>query len=102
MVGHVHERCGKEVHIAVYAAHVPHVLTFKIRSVAPAEHLYRDVVLTLAHHLGKVKLSIIVATLGIAHILTIHPHVGSTIDAVEVEEGAHRFPTLGQGEGAAI
>ena len=46
MIAHAHQRCVVEINIAENTAHTEHVLTFQVRAVAPAEHLYGQFVLS--------------------------------------------------------
>ena len=102
MVAHEGFRRGKEVDIAVDAAHVEHVLAFQIRGVAPPYHLHADVVRSLTHIIRHVVFCVVVRAFGIAHIAAVHPYVGSAVHAVEMEEHALVGPALGQGEVAAV
>ena len=52
-----------QVHIAVYARQVPHVLSLQIGTVAPAVHPYGDIVLARGHKTCQVKLGIGIGTL---------------------------------------
>ncbi len=85
---------GKEVYVAVNATHVEHVLTFKVGTVTPAEYLYADIVLSLAHIGCYVKFGIVGGTLRIACIMAVHPDVGCTVYTVKVEEYAFIVPSL--------
>ena len=78
--------CSKKEHIAVYTAHVPHILTFEIRGIAPTYDLNTDIVLALAKVICNIKFGIIVAALCIAYIVAVHPYERSTIDTVKVQE----------------
>ena len=78
--------CGKQIYIAVYAAHVPHILSFKIRGIAPTDDLNADIVLALACMLCNIKFRIVVSALCVAHVFTVHPYKGCSIDTVEMEE----------------
>ena len=51
---------------------------------------------------GDVEFCIHIASLGVAHPLTVDPHVGCRVDAIEMEQDALPTPLLGQCEGAAI
>ena len=102
MIADVGLRHRHEIDIAVDAAHVPHILSFEIRTVAPSDYLYGDVVLALAHHVGQVKLGIVVAALRVTDIFSVYPNEGRTVNTVEVQQDALVFPVLWQGEGATV
>ena len=102
MVSNEHLGNSHEVNVAVDTAHVPHVLTFEVRTVGPANHAYRHVVFTRAHLLADVKFSVHIATFGIANILTIYPYISRRVNTIEVEQYAFFFPTFGKGEVAAV
>ena len=78
---------GIEVHITVNTAHVPHVLPFEIRTVAPANHRHTYVV-RLAHlRIGSnVKLCRIVRPFRITHVFAIYINECRTVDTVKVKE----------------
>ena len=94
--------CGVEVDIAVQATHVPHVLTFEVRAVGPADNLYADVVAALADVGCDVEFGIVVTALGVAHLLAVNPYEGSGVETVEMEEDALAVPAFGEVEGAAV
>ena len=102
VVAHEYLGYGHKVDIAVDTAHVPHVLTLKIRTVCPADNAHGEVVLASTDVLADIKLGIHVATLGVTHILAVYPHVGTRVDTIEVKKDALLVPTLGQGEVATI
>ena len=87
--------CSIEIYIAVHTAHVEHILSLKIRCIAPTEHLHTDVVLAGAHMGTQVKLVVVVSTLGITYIFTVHPHECGTVETVEMQEHVLCIPALG-------
>ena len=93
---------GIKVNIAMYATHAPHILVLEIRGIAKAEHLHSYVVVALAHNFAQVELGIVVGTLRIAHILAVNPHIGCTVNAIEVQHHTLVGPTLGQRKLAAV
>ena len=102
MITHKSLRSSHEINIAVETTHVERVLTFEIRSIRPTNHLHSHLVFTSFHSLRDVELSVIVTAFGVANVLTIHPNVGTTIDAIEMEEDILFVPISGEIEGAAI
>ena len=103
MVGHEGLGRGHEIHVAVDASEVPHVLSLEVRTVAPAVNAHRHVVGALAHEVGHVEFGVGVGTLRVAGILAVHPHHDGAAGTVEVEKHALALvPTLRQVEVAAI
>ena len=103
MVGDVGLRSGHEIHVAVYSGKVPHVLTLKIRAIAPAVYTYRHIVLATTNKRRNVKLGVGVGTLRVAGILAVDPNHDGAARSVEVEEHALALvPTLWQCECTAI
>ena len=103
MVAYSHLRSSHEIHVAVDAGEVPHVLTLKIRTVRPAVHAHRYVVLALAHECRHVELGVGVRTLRESGILAVHPYHDGAARSVEVEHYALLLlPALGQVERAAV
>ena len=102
MVAYEGTRHSIEINIAVNTTHVPHILTFEVRTIAPAEYLYTDIVFASAYVVCHVEFSIIVCTLSITDRLTVYPYKGSAVDTIEVQEDTFAFPTFGQGEVAAV
>ena len=93
---------GKKEYIAVDTTHVPHILAFEIRSIAPTDNLNGDIVPALAQVGGYVKLGIIVAALCVAYVIAVHPDERRTIYTVKVQEYAFVFPTGWHVEFAAV
>ena len=102
MVSYEHFRNRHEVNVAVNTAHVPHILSFEIRTVGPANDAYGNIILTCAHSLADVKLSIHITAFGVTHILTIHPHISGGVNTIKVEQHTFIFPTFRKREVAAI
>ena len=102
VVAHENLRRGIEINVAVDAAHVPHILAFEIRAIAPADDLHADIVRARANLRGYFKLCIVVAALRVADILSVDPYEGGAVDAIKVEEDAVAVPRLRQVEVAAI
>ena len=103
VVAYSHLRSSHEVHVAVDAGEVPHVLTLKIRAVRPAVHAHRNVVLALAHERRHVEFGVGVRTLRESGVLAVHPYHDGTARSVEVEHYALLLlPALGQVERAAV
>ena len=71
---------------------MPHVLTFEVRTVAPAIYANRKLVVANLRKLGDIELSVVVRALRVAHILAVHPYHGSAVNAVEVDEEALAVP----------
>ena len=86
----------------MYAAHAPHILTFKIRTVAPSVNTHRKLVFTGVYEVGDVKLRIIVGSLRISGKLTIHPYSAAAIHSVEMDENILVLPILGDIKRTAI
>ena len=92
-----------KIHVTVYSSQMPHVLSFKIGTVAPAVDTYGELVLTvLGDKTGDVELRVGVSTLAVAYIPSVNPYRRGTVHTVEVEEDALVSPALGQGEGTAV
>ena len=103
MVGHEGLGRSHEIYIAVDASEVPHVLTLKVRTVAPAVDAHRHVIVALAHKVGHIKFGVGVGALRIASILAVYPHHNGAAGSVEVEKDALVLvPTVRQAEVAAI
>ena len=102
MVGNEHLRGSHEIYVAVNAREVPHVLTFEIRTVAPAVDAYRKLVVAHLGEVGDVEFGIGVRVLRVAHVLAVHPYHGSTVHAVEVDEETFAIPRFGHVERAAV
>ena len=103
MVAYSHLRSSHEIHVAVDAGEVPHVLTLKVRAVRPAVHAHRYVVLALAHECRHVELCVGVSTLRESGVLAVHPYHDGTARSVEVEHYALLLlPALRQVERAAV
>ena len=103
MVGYIGLRCGYKIHIAVYACKVPHILTLKIRAIAPTVYTYRYIVLATTYKRGYIKLGIGVSSLRVASILAVYPNHNGTARTVKVKEHALALvPTLRQIKCAAV
>ncbi len=102
VVGNVGVGRCHEIHVAVYACKVPHVLPFKIRTVAPSVDTHRDVVVACAQIRAYVELGVGVGTLRVAGIATVYPHHYCAASSVEMQCDAFLVPTFGQREGAAV
>ena len=81
---------------------MPHVLTFKIRTIRPANHAYRKIVFTCTHILANIKFGVHIATFCVTNILSVYPNIGCRINTVEVQQYAFFFPTFGKGKVATI
>ena len=102
MVGNEHLRRSHEIDVAVNAREVPHVLTFEIRSVAPAVDAHRKLVFAHLGEVGDVELGVGVRVLRVAYVLAVHPNHGSAVHAVEVDEKTLAVPRFGHAERAAV
>ncbi len=102
MVGNVGRGGSHEIHVAVYACEVPHVLPFKIGTVAPSVDTHRYVVVAGAQIRTYVELGVGVGTLRIACIAAVYPHHYCAACSVEVQCHALLVPSFGQREGAAV
>ena len=94
MMTHAHTGHIVQIHAAEDTAHAEHVLTLKIRAVTPAVNLHHQPVVAFLQIVGQVKLCHVVGTLCIAHIAVVHPHLGTGIDASEVDDGTLVKPFL--------
>ena len=102
VVAHEGAGCGVEIHIAVYSAEAPHVLSLKIRTVAPAVDLYRQLVVARSGESADVEFGHIVGALRVSGKASVDPHRAATVDSVEVNEHALSGPVVGHGEVAAV
>ena len=93
---------GHEIDIAMDTAQSPHILTFEVRTVAPAIDADGELVPSGTHGRGDVVFRIVVCTLPIANELAIDPYGGTTIDTVEVDEHSLVSPIGRQVESAAV
>ena len=92
-----------KVYITEDAAHAEHILTLEVRAVAPAEHLHGEAVfLSFIYIRSDVKLSHVVGTLCVAHVLAVEPYEGCRVDTAKVDEGAATIPLGGHAEGVGI
>ena len=80
----------------------PIEVDYLMGSYTPFSHLSDDLIGTRFYIVRNIKFCLQVTALGEAHILTVYPNISGRVDTIEVEEGAHVIPTLGEGEGAAI
>ena len=83
-------------------AHMKHILSLEIRGIAPTQYLNRDIVLTLTYKSTDFEFVVVVTTLCVTHIFTVHPNISSTVKTVEVQEYILLVPALGQSECAAV
>ena len=92
----------EERHVAVDARVAEHVLVLKVGAVAPAVDFHCELVLAVLEVLRDVELARELGVLGVAHLLSVHPHVVGGVDAVEADEHVAPGPALGHGERAAV
>ena len=64
--------------------HVPHVLSFKIRPVAPPNNLYSNIVLACMYVSRYIKLTDIISSLGVAHLMSVDINVCCRVDTIKV------------------
>ena len=102
VVKHVSCRHVEEINITEDARHAEHILTFQVRTIAPAEHLHRKTVFTFAEIRCQIIFAHIVSSLTVAHKVAIHPNHCGTIYASKVNDSALFRPSLGKVEGAHI
>ena len=93
---------GIEVVLTSHAAESPEVLVLTPRTIAPAEGLEGDEVLTFLHIRGDVELSSYLAVLGIAHELAVHIEIDVGGDATEVCDHLFAVPILRDVDDAAV
>ena len=77
---------------------MPHILTLKIRAIAPTNHLYGNIILTSAEIFSNVKLADIVCSFCITHFMTVYINVSSRVDTIKVEEDTLVLPACRQSE----
>ena len=94
MVCQVSLWCSHEANITMNTTHVPHILSFKIGTIAPTNHLYSNVVLTRAYIFCNIKLTDIISTFGITHLMTVYINISSRVDTIKVEEDTLVLPAL--------
>ena len=90
--------CSHKVNITMNTTHMPHILSLKIRAIAPTNHLYGNIILTRAEIFSNVKLADIVCSFGITHLITIHINVSSRVDTIKMEEDTLILPAYRQSE----
>ena len=90
--------CSHKVNITMNTTHVPHILTLKIRAIAPTNHLYGNIILTRAEIFSNVKLADIVCSFGITYLIAIHINVSSRVDTIKMEEDTLILPACRQSE----
>ena len=72
---------------------MPHVLTFEVRTVAPAIYTYRQLVVAArSYEVGDVELGIGVGSLRVSYVLAVHPNHCCAVNTVEVDEHALVVP----------
>ena len=86
VVADMHQGPYPQLHAAEDARQTPHVLVFKIASVAPAVHLDGQFVAAFAQVFSHVELRRRHRVLAVAHPLAVHPDVEGRVDAAEVED----------------
>ena len=82
---HMGLRTRHQVDVAVDAAEAEHVLVLQVGSVAPFVDFHGHGIRALADVARDVELRIVVGPLAVPHLLAVHPHVESGIDAVEMQ-----------------
>ena len=90
--------CSHKVDITMNTTHMPHILTLKIRAIAPTNHLYGNIILTSAEIFSNVKLADIVCSFRITHLIAIHINVSSRVDTIKMEEDTLILPACRQSE----
>ena len=90
--------CSHKVNITMNTTHMPHILTLKIRAIAPTNHLYGNIILTSAEIFSNVKLADIVCSFCITHFIAIHINVSSRVDTIKVEKDTLILPACRQRE----
>ncbi len=91
-----------EIYVAFDAAYAPEVLTFEIRSRAPAEYLEREAVFALLHIVGYAEARQILRILAVTYLAAVHIDVNARFGARQVEEDILVGPLGSDGEFAAI
>ena len=87
----------------MYAAQTEHVLVLDVRAVAPAiDFNTNEVLLAWLDVFRHVELAVVVRSLRVAHLLSVDPHIGGAVDAVEVEVDFPAVPRGGHRDGAAV
>ena len=91
-----------KINITVNTAHVPHILSFKIRTITKAEYLYGNIISTRANDIGKVELCICIRSFSITYVLSVYPNMSRTVNTIEVKHYSLAVPTFGQVKIATI
>ena len=102
MVAHKCLGGSHQIHIAVYAREVPHVLSLQITAVTPAVDTHSNIVFALVYCCCDVKLGIGIGALRVTYVLPVYPNNGSTVHTVEVYHHTAVCPTLRKRKGTAI
>ena len=76
---------GHQIDVPVDAAETEHVLVLQIGAVAPFIDLHGHRVRSLADIAGDIELRVVVGALAVTDLLSVHPHIESGIDAVEMQ-----------------
>ena len=95
-------RSREQINITVDTAHVEHILSFQITTVAEAEYLYRYVVVAFLHIRSDVELVVVVGSLCVTYVFSVHPYKGCTVNTSEVKEGTFLIPSCRQHESTLI
>ena len=75
-----------EIDVAMYATHSEHVLIFDVRAVAPTIDLNtNEVLLAWFDVFCYVELAVVIGTLRISDLLSVHPNVGCAVNTIKVE-----------------
>ena len=95
-------RHSVDIHIAHNTGKTDKVLVFEPRTVAPAEHLHRDVVFALAEVLIDIEFMTRESIFTVADIIAVHPYIVSGFNTFKVQTDALAVPSFGDRERTAI
>ncbi len=91
-----------EIHITLYAAQTPEILTFEICSGAPAVHLKRNRILPFGQKIGDIPFRCRLGILIAADILAVDPCVIERDRTLDAEDNSTALPSGRHRECAAV
>ena len=98
----MHRRHRINVHVAHDARKTNEVLVLEPATIAPAEHLHRNIVLTLTQVLVNIEFVTRKSVFAIAHVVAVHPHIVGRFHAFKVDADTLAIPLFGNSESAAV
>ena len=98
IVVHAALRACLDEYVALNTAIFPVVLVFQIATIAKAEHLHSQTILTFLQELGNIEVCRQAAVFAIAYKLTVNPKVESRFHTFEIHDDIHSLPVFWHGE----